>query len=467
MRKGKRYILGLLFIAHCSLFTVPCEMMAQSNKNVIDEIIATVGNRIIMRSDLEYAFQSYRHSTGMFTLENTEEIRCSILEQLMFQKMLVNQAELDSIVVTDAQINERIDYNLRMQIMQLGGDAKKVEEYYGKSIAEIKADAREQTRDDFLAEEMQRKLTQGLNVINQEIKDYFYSIPTDSLPLIATEYEVAHIVKIPVISEEERIAIKERLNGFRERALKGENFSTFARMYSEDPGSASKGGDIGFTERGDLYPEFETVAYALKPGEISPVVETEAGFHIIRMLDRRGDRINVAHILLKPKPSPEEMSAAKSFLDSVYNLLKEKKISFDSAAMLFSDDKNKITGGMLINPYTLSHAFQKEHITQYDKTIFYVIDDLPVEGYSRPMPMVTEGGNQAYRILCLKAKRPQHKANLLDDYEKIKNAATENKRQKILMKWVRNKVKYTHVKINSDFNNCGFLEEWGAGVNEK
>jgi len=459
MERKKYILVGILCVVSLGVWS-------QSRMNVIDEVIATVGNRIITRSDLEYAFHSYRYSMGLQTVENADEIRCSVLEQLIFQKLLVNQANLDSIVVTDAQVNERIDYNMRMQIMQLGGDPKKVEEYYNKSIAEIKADAREQMRDDILADEMQRKITQGLNVINQEIKDYFYAISADSLPIIATEYEVAQIVKVPVISEEERIAIKERLNGYRDRALKGENFATFARMYSEDPGSASKGGDIGFTERGDLYAEFEAAAYSLKPGEISPVVETEAGFHIIRMLERRGDRINVAHILIKPKPSPEEMASSKSFLDSVYNLLKTNKITFDSAALLFSDDKNKITGGMLINPYTASHAFQKEHFAQYDKTILYVIDDLQTGDFSRPMSMITEGGKQAYRILCLKAKRPEHKANLIDDYEKIKNAALESKRQKILLKWVQNKVKYTYVKINPDFNECDFLEEWKLGNKE-
>ena len=455
-KKIKKYVfVGLLCFAQMG-------MTAQNNKTVIDEIVATVGNRIITRSDLEYSLQSYLYSSGIHTLENAKELRCNILEQLMFQKLLVNQAGLDSIEVTDGQINERIDYNLRMQIMQVGGDPKKLEEYYNKSIAEIKADAREQMRDDFLADEMQRKLTHGLNVTNQEIKDYFYSISEDSLPIIAAEYELAQIVKIPAVSEEERIAIKEKLNGWRDRALKGENFSTFARMYSEDPGSASKGGDIGFTERGDLYPEFEAVAYSLKPGEISAPVETEAGFHIIRMMERRGDRINVAHILLKPKPSPQEMLASKNFLDSVYDLLKGGKIAFDSAAMLFSDDKNKISGGMLINPFTASHAFQKEHFAQYDKTILYVLDDLRAGDFSRPMSMITESGNQAYRILFLKAKRPEHKANLLEDYEKIKNAATENKRQKILLKWVHNKVKYTHIKVHPDFNDCNFMKEWGV-----
>ena len=459
--KIKKNVLLVLFFGATQI-----GIIAQNNKNVIDEIIAAVGNRIITRSDLEYSFHAYMYSMGMQTVENTDEIRCNVLEQLIFHQLLVNQAELDSIVVTDAQVNERIDYNIRSQIMQVGGDPRKVEDYYGKSIAEIKADAREQVRDDILADEMQRKITQGLNVTNQDVKDYFYAIPPDSMPIIPTEYEMAQIIRTPVISEVENIAIKERLNGLRERVLKGENFSTFARMYSEDPGSASKGGEIGFTERGDLYPEFESVAYSLRQGEISTVVETEAGFHIIRMLERRGDRINVAHILIKPKPSPEAMSEAKGFLDSIHNLLKENKISFDSAVVLFSDDKSKIAGGMIINPFTASHSFQKEHIAQYDKSIFYQIDDLQVDGYTRPLSMITESGNQAYRILYLKAKRPEHKATLIDDYEKIKNATLENKRQKTLLKWVSNKVKYTYVKVNSEFQNCKFLKEWGLENND-
>jgi len=371
--KVKKSFLLVLFLCAAQMGTT-----AQSNKNVIDGIIAAVGNRIITQSDLEYAYYSYLYSVGLKTVENADEIRCNVLEQLMFHKLLVHQAELDSIVVTDGQVSERIDYNMRMQIMQLGGDPRRVEEYYNKSIAEIKADAREQVRDDILADEMQRKLMQGLNVTSQEVKDYFNAIPKDSIPLIPTEYEIAQIVRTPAIKEEEKIAVKERLNGYRERVLKGENFSTFARMFSED-GSAMKGGELGFTERGDLYPEFEAAAYALRQGEISPVVETEAGFHIIRMLERRGDRINVAHILIKPKPSPEAMSEAKEFLDSVHNLLRSNQISFDSAVIRFSDDKSRIAGGMMINPFTASHSFQKEHIAQYDRSILYVIDNLQEE----------------------------------------------------------------------------------------
>ena len=453
MKRHLVFILIFIFGANC---------IAQSNKNVIDEIIATVGNRIITRSDLEYAFEGYKYQSGLVAVEDEEEIKCNILEQLIFQKLLIHQAELDSITITESQINERIDYNIRQQVMyNFGGNTQKLEQYYGKSIAEIKADSREQMRDEYLSEEMQKKLTADLHIINQEVKEYFNTIPEDEIPVIPIEYEIAQIVKTPVISETEKIAIKEKLENIRDRVLRGENFSTFARMYSEDPGSALKGGELGFTDRGDLYPNFETAAYGLKTGEISSIVETEAGYHIIKLLERRGERINVAHILIKPKPSPEAMIEAKNFLDSVYNLIKNKQISFDSAALLFSDDPSKTNKGMIVNPYTASYAFQAEHLKHHDKTILYVIEDMIVGDYTRTLSMITEEGNQAYRILCLKAKRAEHKANLVEDYEKIKNAALEAKKQKTLLQWSKRKIKYTHIKISPDFQNCSFVEEWG------
>jgi peptidyl-prolyl cis-trans isomerase SurA len=451
----KRHLISII------IFAVGLGCIAQSNKNIIDEIIATVGSRIITRSDLEYALEGYKYSSGLITVEDEDMLRCDILEQLIFQKLLIHQAELDSITVTDAQINDRIDYNLKYQIMQMGGNTQKLEQYYGKSIAEIKADSREQMRDEYLTEEMQKKLTADLHIINQDVKDYFNAISEDEIPVVPIEYEIAQIVKTPAITETEKIAIKEKLENIRDRVLRGENFSTFARMYSEDPGTALKGGEVGFTDRGDLYPNFETAAYSLKTGEISSVVETEAGYHIIKLLERRGERINVAHILIKPKPSPEAMLEAKNFLDSVYNLIKDKQITFDSAAVLFSDDPSKTNGGMMVNPYTASYAFQAEHLTQHDKTILYAIENMIVGDYTRTLSMITEEGNQAYRLLCLKAKRAEHKANLIDDYEKIKNAALEAKKQKTLLQWSKRKIKYTHIKINPDFQNCNFVEEWG------
>lgn len=443
----------------CIILQMP--LFAQSNNAVVlDEIIATVGNHIITRSDLEYAIQAYKYSSGFYTMEIDENTTCSILEQLLFQKLLLHQAELDSVVITEQQVDERLDYNLRMQIMRMGNDSKRLEEYYGKSIAEIKMDSREQLREDMMAEEVQRKLTSSINVINQEVLEYFNTIPKDSIPTIPTEYELAHIVKTPIISDEEKIRVKDKLEEFRNRALKGENFSTFARMYSEDPGSATKGGELGFTTRGDLYPEFEAVAYSLKQGEISSVVETAAGYHIIKMLERRGDNINVAHILIKPKPSAEALIAAKDYLDSIYNIITINKIPFDSAAFLYSDDPSKINGGKIINPYTSSDIFIDEQLQEYDKSMFYNIDNLNVNNYTRTISMINEAGNQAYHIVYLVNKKEAHSANLIDDYEKIKNAALEDKKQRTLMKWIKNKVKYTYIRLNEEFNNCAFLHDW-------
>lgn len=435
------------------------------NNMVIDEIIASVGNYIITRSDLEYAKQAYKYSSGYYTMEIDDETVCSILEQLLFQKLLIHQAELDSIVITDQQVDDRLDYNIQMQVMRLGGDIKKLETYYGKSLAEIKADSRDQLKEDMLAEEVQRSLTSNIHVINQEVKDYYNNIPKDSIPIIPVEYEIAHIVKTPAISDEEKIHVKERLEEYRTRSLKGENFSTFARLYSEDPGSAAKGGEIGFTTRGSLYPEFEAAAYALRPGEISPVIETEAGYHIIKMLERRGESINVAHILIKPKPSVEALVAAKDYLDSIYQVIKTNNMPFDSAARKYSDAPDKINGGMIINPYTSSHAFQKEHLLEYDKSVAYTIENFSTGNFTRPIATVNDAGNQAYQIVCLMAKREAHTANLIDDYEKIKNASLEDKKQKTLLKWIKNKAKYTHIRINDEFKDCFFLDDWGLDQN--
>ncbi len=435
--------------------------VAQTDKNIIDEIIGTVGNRIILKSDLEYALQGYKYQMGIFSLENEDELRCAILEQLILQKLLVNQAELDSIVVSDAQVSDRIDYNMRMQIAQQGGNIKKLEEAYGKTLAEIKAESRDLVKDEFLIEQMQYKLTQNINITYQEVKEYFESIPYDSLPIIPVEYELSQIVKTPYISELEKIEVKKKLEEIRTRVMRGESFKTFARLYSEDPGSASKGGEIGFVNRGELFSEFELAAFTLKPGEISPIVETQAGFHIIQMLERRGEQINVAHILIKPKPSVDEMMGAKNYLDSVYNILKNKKIPFDSAAMIYSDDPSKINGGMLVNPYNASYTFAED---QLDKSILYAINNLITGEFSQVVPMITEDGNQAYRIIYLKAKYAAHKANIVDDYEKIKNVALEQKKQKTLLKWARNKVKITHIKVKEQYQDCDFFEKFGIVI---
>ena len=313
-------------------------------------------------------------------------------------------------------------------------------------------------RDDYLVNQMQQNLTSGINVTYQDVREYYRQIPADSLPMMPVEYEIAVITRIPEVSESEKEALKERLTGYRNRILKGENFSTFARLYSEDPGSASKGGELGFVNRGELYPEFEQVAFDLKPGEISPIVETKAGFHIIRMIERRGDQANVAHILLKPKPSVDSMVRTQHYLDSVATLVRTGGWSFDSAARTFSDDPNKISGGTLINPYTASSSWTED---QLDKSTLYAIKRLKAGECSDAVPYVTEEGNQAYRLIYIRNIKPEHIINLTDDYEKVKNAALESQKQKALTKWATRKIKLTHVEINPKYHNCDFSENLG------
>lgn len=426
-------------------------------QTVIDEIIAIVADKIITKYDVEYALQSYKYQSGLYTLENEDELRCDILEQLIFQKMLLNQAELDSIEISEDQITQRIESSLRMQIAR-AGSVKRLEDAYGKSINEIKKDARKLVREDFLTSQVQQSITASINVNYQDVRDYYEKIPKDSLPVIEVEYELAEISMIPKISLEEKNAIKEKLNEYRNRILRGENFTTFARLYSEDPGSASKGGELGFVGRGTLYSEFEQVAFELKPGEISPIVETKAGFHIIRMIERRGEMINVAHILLKPKPSVDAMIETQMKLDSIYKKIINHEISFDSAAHLYSEAPNKINGGKMLNPYTSSYYFTEE---QLDKNTLYNIKKLKDGECSQVSPYITDEGNQAYRLIMLIHKKPEHIANMTDDYEKIKNAALEAKKQNALVKWAKNKVKYTHIDINENYRNCDLSKNLG------
>ena len=428
-----------------------------SAQTVIDEIVASVAGQIITKYDLEYAIQSYKYQSGIYNIEDEESLRCRMLEQLIFQKLLIDQAKLDSIDISEEQITQRIESSIRMQVAR-AGSIKRLEEAYGKSIADIKKDARQVVREDFLVNQMQQNLTSGVGVTYQDVREYYLQIPEDSLPTIPVEYEIAVITKVPEVSEAEKAALKERLTGYRNRILKGENFSTFARLYSEDPGSASKGGELGFVNRGELYPEFEMVAFDLKPGEISPIVETKAGFHIIRMIERRGDQANVAHILLKPKPSVDSMVRTQHFLDSVALLVRKNGWSFDSAARAFSDDPNKISGGTLINPYTASTSWNEE---QLDQSTLYCIRKLKAGECSDAVPFITEEGNQAYRLIMIKNIIPEHIINMTDDYEKIKNAAMEARKQQTLVKWAVRKVKFTHVEVNRNYHQCDFSENLG------
>lgn len=439
----------------CLLFLIIASLSFAQNAYMLDGIIAVVGKEVILRSDLEKLYAEY---SSQFTLdEDDNETRCQLLKQLVYQKLLIHQADLDSIVITNDELDNTINYRMSMMIQQVGGNEKIIEDYYNKTIAEIKKDIREDIYNQMLVDQVQQSITANVIITPSEVKDFHKRIPGDSLPEIETTYEFGHIVKIPPVSEDEISAIKERLESYRERVLRGERFAMLARLYSDDPGSASKGGDLGFADRGTFYPEFEAAAFALHTGEISSVIKTQAGYHIIQMIERRGESIHVAHILIQPKPSAEEQVKAIESLDSVRNVILTQKMDFSAAAEAFSDAPDKLAGGWVVNPYSGSYKFERESI---DPSTLLTLEKLIPGEYSSPVPYVNEDGIMTYRLLYLKSKVAAHQPNMFDDYDFIKNAALEEKKYNTLQKWVVNKVKVTSIKLNEEYKNCPFVEEW-------
>ncbi|MBO4645204.1 MAG: peptidylprolyl isomerase [Bacteroidales bacterium] len=443
-------------IVFCILFFISCLTSVFSQPSgTVDEIVAIIGKEIITKSELETEYNNY--VAQYKTVEDEEEIRCMIFEHLLRQKLFIHQAQVDSIEFTPQEVDSRVNYQINYWLAQVGGNSKVIEEAYHKTMDEIKKDMRELIQNQMITERVQQNITDNVMITPAEVKRFFDKIPDDSLPTIQPSYEFGHIVKLPPVSEEEIAAIKDRLNSFRERALRGEKFSMLARLYSDDPGSAPNGGDLGFVERGTLYPEFEAVAFNLKSGEISPIVQTKAGYHIIQMIERKGEKINVAHILLQPKPSADEQVKAIEFLDSVRQVILDEKMDFSAAALKYSDDMNKNSGGWVVNPYNNSYKFEKDAM---EAATFTTVSKLIPGEYSQPVAYVNEDGQMAYRIIYLKTKVAAHKPNLREDYDLIKNAALEEKKQNFINQWLKEKIKVTNIKINPNYRNCPFIDEW-------
>jgi len=426
----------------------------QKPQTILDEVVAVVGKNIILQSDIETQYLQYRMQGYIEGSSST--IKCDILKEVIFQKLLLNQADIDSIVVNPVQVEQELDQRFRYYISQFGSQ-EKLEEYYHKSVDQFKDEMREMIGDQSLQRDVQAGITKNVTITPKEIKAFFKEMHKDSLPLINTAYEVAEIIKNPPISASEKLEVKEKLLTLRTRILKGENFSTLAILYSEDPGSAKKGGELGMYGRGELYPEFESVAYGLKEGEISGIVETEAGYHIIQMIEKKDEFINVRHILLRPKISPLELQKASNYLDSVRVLIANDSISFEAGALKFSDSQNRFNGGLIINPGSGNAKFQAEEL---DPKVFYVIDKLEVGEVSVAVTYTTEENKEAFRLLKLISKEAPHKANMKQDYDIIQNAAINKKKQKVIDEWVKLRAGKTYIRINERYSNCSYFDTW-------
>jgi peptidyl-prolyl cis-trans isomerase SurA len=425
-----------------------------SQEMMIDEVVAVIGKNPILFSDIETQYMQYRMQ-GNF--RGGTAARCQILESLLYQKLLLHQAEVDSVEVSDSHVESSMDARLRYYIQQFGSQ-EKLEEFYQKSIIEIKEEMRDLVKDQMRVEQVQSSIIMNVQITPAEVKSFYNRIPYDSLPLINTGFEIRQIVKNPPVSAEELTKSRDKIKNLRERIINGESFSTLAILYSEDPGSASKGGELGMFNRGTMYPEFEAASFNLNEiSAVSEIVKTEAGYHIIQLIENNGEYINVRHILIQPKVSPLELIDAKNRLDSIAGLIEDSIMTFNDAALKFSDDPGKINGGLMINPASNTTRFSADEL---DPNVFFVIDKIEVGDVSQPVKFITPEGKEAYRILFLKTRTDPHRANLTDDYSNIQEWATEEKNNKVMQEWVEQKIQKTYIKVNDKYKSCQFTNKW-------
>ncbi|NNC85998.1 MAG: peptidylprolyl isomerase [Bacteroidia bacterium] len=439
---------ALLVLLFCST-----TVFAQQKSQVIDEIISTVGDEIILKSDVETQYMQYL-AQGNYANDN---VKCFILDQLLLDKLMLHQARIDSVEVTSARVDGELDRRMAFFIGQVGSE-EKLEEFYGKSILELKDEFRSLIKDQLLIQSMQGNISGDITVTPSEVRSFYNGIHPDSLPLVNAEVEYVQIVKNVEVSEAQKEDAKKQLRGFKTRLENGEDFGTIAVLYSDDVSSAKNSGEIGFTNRGDLVPEYEAAALELSPGEISDIVETKFGFHLIELLERRGNQINTRHILVKPKVTTLDQQNAINVLDSIADMINAGKLTFAKAAMKFSDDEEtKINGGKVVNPATANTKFETDGI---DPTVFFQLDKLSVGEISKPALIPTLTGDPSYRLLKLVSRTKPHKANLVEDYQRIQEGALNDKKNRAMQDWVQSKRRSTYIEINDDFKQCSELEYW-------
>jgi peptidyl-prolyl cis-trans isomerase SurA len=437
---------------------------------IVDEVIWVVGDEAILKSDVE-GMRIQGQQEGMRWKGDPD---CSIPEQIAVQKLYLNQAIIDSVEVTDAEIAQGVEQYIENMISVIGS-REKLEEYQGKSLSQIRSELRDSYRERQMVQGMQQKLVKDIAVTPAEVRRYFKDMPLDSIPFVPTEVEVQIITQQPRVEQEEINRIKERLREFTDRINKGEtSFQTLARLYSQD-GSARNGGELGYTGRAGWVPEFANVAFNLTdPKRVSKIVETEFGFHIIQLIDKRGDKVNARHILLKPEISDDAIQKALNRLDSVANdvragtvpeqlkpYYKGDTFSFEAAVSFYSDDKDtRNNNGLMVN-VTQEGRTSRFKLGDLPQEVAKVVDGLQVGEVSKPFEMINERGKKVCAIVKLKSRTEGHKATITEDFQILKNLVLEKRRQDRLHEWVVNRIKSTYVRVNERYRDCQFeYEGW-------
>ncbi len=424
---------------------------------VIDEIVAQVGDNVVLLSDVE-AQKLQLKSQGADITSNT---KCEILEELLYEKLLLNQAEVDSIEITDGQVNAEMENRLRTIEQQIGS-REKLEDFYGKSYTQIKEEFREVIRDRMMSQEMERQITQDITVSPEDVQEFFKSIPKDSIPYINEKIAIQQIVVYPKITQTSKNDVIEQLRKWRTDILEGNrSFSAVATVHSEDQGSRRQGGKIEAT-RGMMVKPFEAAAFSLQVGEISDVVETQYGYHIIKLLDRKGDNYTIQHILMSPEVGSEELSTAAALIDECYSRLQRNEITWKEAVLEYSeDDDTRQNQGNLSNPYTGDQYWDVSQINQIDPQIFGLVNGMKLGDLSQPA-LYTDQKNrkEGVRIVRIKDRTEPHVANLKDDYNFIKKASENDKKSKKITEWVNSSIGKTYIRISENLEGCSFQYDW-------
>jgi peptidyl-prolyl cis-trans isomerase SurA len=420
---------------------------------IVDQVVAVVGDKRVLLSDIENQFylmisQGYK---------DKDKLRCRIFEDLLSQKLFINQAEIDSIEVTDVEVDMQLDRRLKFYINQLGSEEKLVA-YFNKSILEIKDDMRDAIRDQILTDQIKADIIGGITATPSEVRSYYKNLPADSVPYVDAEVEISEIVIYPSTSEEAVFDVREKLLGLRQRIINGESFATLAVLYSEGP-STSKGGDIGWANKSDLDPEYAKTAFSLKKGAVSKIVKSSFGYHIIQLIDRTEDRIHTRHILMKPKIEIEAKERAINKLDSIVTLIRLDSMTFEKAAMYFSQDVDtRMNGGQVVNEITGNTKFELDNFNTRD---YLVIKKLDLGEISSPYESTDKHGVTIFKVVMLKSRTNPHVANLQEDYSMLKQITMFNKQTEIVDNWIKDKIETTYIRIDDKYKYCDFrVDKW-------
>ncbi len=428
--------------------------MVQGQSGIIDGVVAVVGKNIVLKSDVDSQYDNMKRQA---LAEGSKVDRCQIFEDLLFEKLLLNQADLDSIVVTPEEVDLAIDRRIQVFAQQIGSTAK-LEQYYKKSVLEIKEEMKPYIENQMIAQKMLGQITGDVKITPSEVRAFYKAIPEDSLPLINSQIEYAQIIKYPVVSKEAKQDAIDRLNDLRKRIEDGSSFSTMAVLYSDDPGSAKAGGEYKGIKRGQFVKEFEAVAFNLSTGEISEPFLTEYGYHIVQLQKRRGEELDLRHILIRPQISQDNLQDSKKYMDSVRTRILDKKTDFKQAARDNSEDENsKQNGGVVMNPQSGDSRWETG---QLDREIFYATEQLDLGRISEPIFFRTPDGKEGFKLIKLLNKTQPHRADLKTDYQIIQNVALQEKKNDATQSWIEEKLRTTYVRVNNEYFQCSFDRGW-------